>query len=369
MRRTLRTYRTVRLLGMVVVASTLLLTLSMLQVQDPLQSGNDALPSEVSLKISSDQKVHQVEGGNNVVQSEMSLQKARKDSGLETDDNSHQKSLDTPLDWNPPINIWRDPRSDRIVEQLEMAARMGNSSKRRPLKTIFLQEIFYEVPAGKEKFQNCPVKECTLVRHGRYYGNFRDEETNFRQTPISSDNKSSVPNNPIYSADAILFGSSASDPYPPKFRSPNQIWIYYNLESPTNTYFEQSSHFNWTATYRRDSTLVAPYAKFVFFPNMPSLQSPTSPAITSTMNKTYQVAWFVSNCADQNGRLRYGRELSKYISVHIYGTCGDGKWECAKIRDNHCLTMLQEKYKFYLSFENSNCRDYITEKFFHNALM
>jgi len=80
----------------------------------------------------------------------------------------------------------------------------------------------------------------------------------------------------------------------------------------------------------------------------------------------FQVAWFVSNCGARNNRLQYARELSKYISVDVYGACGTKK--CPRTTANKCFDMLDKDYKFYLAFENSNCKDYITEKFFVNGL-
>ena len=83
-------------------------------------------------------------------------------------------------------------------------------------------------------------------------------------------------------------------------------------------------------------------------------------------NKTKAVAWFVSNCGARNGRLNYAKELSKYIEVDIYGACGTKR--CPRVQSNTCFDMLNRDYKFYLAFENSNCKDYITEKFFVNGL-
>ena len=51
------------------------------------------------------------------------------------------------------------------------------------------------------------------------------------------------------------------------------------------------------------------------------------------------------------------------------GRCqGWNALNCPRSNDRHCDSLLRDDYRFYLSFENSNCRDYITEKFFHNAL-
>lgn len=70
--------------------------------------------------------------------------------------------------------------------------------------------------------------------------------------------------------------------------------------------------FNWTATYRRDSDIVAPYERWTFY-NDKIKQIPQEKNYAA--NKTKKVAWFVSNCGARNERLAYARELQKYIQV------------------------------------------------------
>ncbi|UYV75270.1 FUT7 [Cordylochernes scorpioides] len=141
------------------------------------------------------------------------------------------------------------------------------------------------------------------------------------------------------------------------------VWILFLLECPLNTQgFSNLPHvFNWTATYRHDSDIVAPYEKFVAYPDPPN----DNPA-NSAEQKSKKVAWFVSNCAARNRRLQFARELANHIEVDIYGTCGQKR--CPRTQATRCFDMLDRDYKFYLAFENSNCRDYITEKFFVNGL-
>lgn len=107
---------------------------------------------------------------------------------------------------------------------------------------------------------------------------------------------------------------------------------------------------------------MAPYGKWEYYDDRITQIEQT---INYAGNKTKKVAWFVSNCFTINKRSEFAKKLSEFIEVDIYGLCGD--LSCSKISKD-CFDFLQHDYKFYLSFENSNCKDYITEKFFVNAL-
>ncbi|CAH8449447.1 unnamed protein product [Schistosoma turkestanicum] len=148
----------------------------------------------------------------------------------------------------------------------------------------------------------------------------------------------------------------------------NQTWLMFNLESPQHSLFDEPENMiNFTATYTVDSTIVTPYYKYVSFVDVQpkELNKLIQPVKDFSVGKTKMIAWFVSNCGSGSPRMEYAQKLMKYISVDIYGACGN--LHCART-DNSCFESLKKDYKFYLSFENSICQDYITEKFFLNAL-
>ncbi|KAF9296175.1 Alpha 1,3 fucosyltransferase [Linnemannia elongata] len=75
------------------------------------------------------------------------------------------------------------------------------------------------------------------------------------------------------------------------------------------------------------------------------------------------IAWIVSNCRARNGRHNYVEQLLKYVNVDIYGRCMMNK-DWPKHPDGRPFEPQEVigRYKFYLSIENNNCDDYVTEK-------
>ncbi|XP_025078932.1 alpha-(1,3)-fucosyltransferase C-like isoform X4 [Pomacea canaliculata] len=114
--------------------------------------------------------------------------------------------------------------------------------------------------------------------------------------------------------------------------------------------------FNWTWGYRHDADIRTTYFYLEHSKQLPNI----SFLKDLVQKKEKPAAWFVSNChEDQAQRLRYVERLKEVLPVDVYGACGT--LHCTTLA-KECDTMLT-KYFFYLSFENSFCQDYVTEKF------
>lgn len=91
--------------------------------------------------------------------------------------------------------------------------------------------------------------------------------------------------------------------------------------------------------------------------------------------RSNKALWFVSNCNSER-RMRVTSLLGNHYPVVVFGGCAKIMREkfpsvtSSKIEFSHgcgrgssCEINSYHSFKFYLSLENSNCSDYITEKF------
>ncbi|CAG2225227.1 unnamed protein product [Mytilus edulis] len=114
--------------------------------------------------------------------------------------------------------------------------------------------------------------------------------------------------------------------------------------------------FNWTISYRNYSTILGAYGGYV----PKSMNTPTPPLV-SLKNKNKTMYASISNCHDAGRRFKLIKEIMKYIDVELFGRCGDRK--CTNFGGPCHPKEILNLYKFRLAFENSNCRHYVTEKY------
>ncbi|XP_033744335.1 alpha-(1,3)-fucosyltransferase C-like [Pecten maximus] len=139
-----------------------------------------------------------------------------------------------------------------------------------------------------------------------------------------------------------------------------QIWVFHSLEPPWlhwSKYNNWKLEFNWTMSYRRDSDIVITYGNFKTRNiKQSNLDKEMNELAEKWQNKSNNIAWMVSNCRTAGKRDKYVNIFKKMTPVDVYGKCGDKR--CGSSETAGCL----KSYKFYLSFENQLCADYITEK-------
>lgn len=166
-------------------------------------------------------------------------------------------------------------------------------------------------------------------------------------------------------ADTVLFhhGDIDRKHLPYKFR--HQPWVLFTLEPTTLIEGNQNRFanlFNWTMSYRTYSTIFNPYG---FYTNT----SDTVDFDTEFDNRNKSMLAVVSRCHDDARRYKLIHELEKYFKVDVYGACSPNGLKCNYHHKFYCLSPTEtKKYKFRLAFENSNCRDYITEKYWSSLL-
>ncbi|XP_035697428.1 4-galactosyl-N-acetylglucosaminide 3-alpha-L-fucosyltransferase FUT5-like [Branchiostoma floridae] len=185
------------------------------------------------------------------------------------------------------------------------------------------------------------------------------------KTCIFTDDRSQVE-----SADAVVFHfwdtpMVYNKSFMPSVRPPHQFWVWYAKECPENNrYVDLASYsgiYNWTMTYRNDSDVKIPLGSLDRL--YKQLQRTTLKR--NSTGKTGLVTWFVSKCYKYFPRHIYAIELAKHLTIDVYGKCG--KQVCEYL-DMQCRFDVIQQYKFYLAFESYRCKEYITEKFWHNAL-
>lgn len=157
----------------------------------------------------------------------------------------------------------------------------------------------------------------------------------------------------------------------PMFKPKNQKWILYSWESPIFTYFSGLSHeqasrdpmmqeflnqVDYTMSYRRDDDIFAPYGGV--YKREQAVKVNFSQEQFGMKSKN--VAWMVSNCQTASKRESFAAKLRHFIDVDVYGNCGSHITKDSEA----AFHQLEKSYKFYLSFENAICPDYVTEKVF-----
>ena len=191
-------------------------------------------------------------------------------------------------------------------------------------------------------------------------------------------------------SDVVIFSLEDVNPKDlPGYRSVHQIWVAFTKEPPHKiiNHGPDLRHFdgfyNLTVTYRSDSDVPLVYGHFYDLDNSTEADSTSlkypwlakdedmlvKEANASDWNYTKAeidlpsrrkaALMMVSNC-ENKPRLEYARKLSKYYKVDIKGRCGSGKISRSEYNNPYS----EPNYRYYLAFENSNCKDYATEKYF-----
>ncbi len=146
----------------------------------------------------------------------------------------------------------------------------------------------------------------------------------------------------------------------PKRKRPGQLWVGWSMESAEN--YPQLidpavlNRLDLMMSYRLDSDVPAIYTTGVQIVDW---------ALPPDEKRAGRLCVALISHKDRlSGRVAYVKELMRHVDLHSYGKVLNNR--ALPERDLGIVTKLKllRSYKFALAFENSICRDYVTEKLF-----
>ena len=258
-----------------------------------------------------------------------------------------------PLRGKPSSQIWTNAESSEFDSSHKRILIWNSANRIETAAFGFANDTF--------KRNQCPVHDCSIHVMGN------------ATLPLES-----------YDAIIIHIHEMWKSTLPNFTRRADQRLILLTQESPSVMNLNHVlpinptlfiNYFNWTMTYKSDADIPLRYGRIRPRSKQELSQETINAKILAThtsvvnyaRNKNKSVAWMVSHCKTASQRELYVEELRNYIDVVVYGKCG--RIDCVRneehwLSDSRCYKMLEQNYKFYISFENSICSDYVTEKFF-----
>jgi hypothetical protein len=183
------------------------------------------------------------------------------------------------------------------------------------------------------------------------------------------------------SSDALIFHDTDSLNVSFK-REQSQVFIFWNDEANYVSNDLDNLNFNWTISYRYESEVS--FCSYGCYKSN-NVKNKKQHLFETTILKEFNSRennsiWFISNC-NSRYRIELAINLGLNFPIKIYGKCRNeiesklnqaNKTNKIKFNDNKCerdsdCEIDENKFnKFSLSFENSNCSSYITEKFWRS---
>lgn len=229
------------------------------------------------------------------------------------------------------------------------------------LSSLLYYSVLHEKPCLQEYHPAVPQRNIRiLLWHWPFGRSYRlDEDTCLRMYNIShcflTDNTSA-----FSAADVVVFhhqelGRGLSSLPLHLDRPASQHWVWLSMEPPVNNanLTQLSGLFNWTMSYRRDADIYVPYGL--------TMPGGDGRGFKAASKRSCLVSWVVSRYWPHQARADVYQNLKKYIPIEVYG-----RWNKRPLSDRKLFRTIANCI-FYLSFENSEAKDYITEKLWRNA--